>query len=57
MVIACEKGNLEVVKLLLGEGFPYDIEDIYGNNCISIAALRGHINILEALHQSGVQFY
>ena len=47
--IACEHGNLSIIKTLIRYGASVNDEDVDGNTPLSLAVLHGHARIMSAL--------
>ena len=51
LMLACENGNIEVVKLLLEANADIDIVDEYGNSALMYAKRYKHTEIIELLNK------
>jgi hypothetical protein len=55
IVYAAEKGNLEIVKLLISKGADVNVRDSNGNSALEIAQRNRHAEIATLLIQAGAQ--
>lgn len=55
LLLACEKGNIQIIKLLMNSKIPIDIKAklLDGKTCLHIAAMKGDLEIAKFLVKSG----
>ena len=54
---ACEKGNLEIVKILLEHGAEKDAENVDGFTPLLRACTNGHLFVIKELASRGANIY
>ena len=57
MHAACEKGNLEIVKILLEHGAEKDAENVDGFTPLLRACTNGHLFVIKELAARGANIY
>ena len=56
LMIACERGNIDVINILLEAGSDTDITDANGNTCLQCSVLQGcSIEVLQTIIDHGAQ--
>ena len=53
---ACEKGHVDVAKLLLDHKADVDLQSLKWECALSLAMLRGHTEIIALLEVASVQY-
>lgn len=54
LILACQHGHVEVVRLLAGAGADGDLPKLDGRTALSVAAQRGHLEVVRCLCDLGV---
>ena len=53
LIFASMRGNLEMVQLLIENGYPINEKNKNGESCLMIAAKKGHLEIVKWLFEKG----